>query len=67
MRKSRDIIRLRRWCIRRREEGTPVGEICAAAQIPRRTLYNWLNQYRHSGLEGLEPASRRPHTESWRK
>ena len=62
MRKPRDIIRLRRWCVGRREEGTRVGEIYAAAQIPRRTFYNWLNQYSHSGLEGLEPVSRRPHT-----
>lgn len=61
MKKPRDIIRLRRWCIRRRGEGVPVGEICTAAQIPRRTFYNWWNRYQHCGLEGLEPRSKAPH------
>jgi len=62
MKKPRDVVKLRRWCIRRRGEGVPVNEICIAAQIPRRTFYNWLNLYRQHGLEGLEPRSRRPHT-----
>jgi len=61
MKKPRDIIRLRRWCIRRRGEGVPVGEICTAAQIPRRTFYNWWNRYQHCGLEGLKTRSRAPH------
>ena len=62
MEKTRDILKLRRWCIRKRGEGDSVSEICTAAQIPRRTFYNWLNHYRQDGLEGLEPRSRRPHT-----
>ena len=62
MKKPRDIVKLRRWCIRRRGEGVSANEICTAAQIPRRTFYNWLNSYRQSGLEGLEPKSRRPCT-----
>jgi len=61
MEKPRDVVKLRRWCIRRRGEGVPVSEICTAAQIPRRTFYNWLNHYRQDGLEGLEPRSKRPH------
>jgi len=62
MKKPRDLMKLKRWCIRRRGEGVPVKEICAAAQIPRRTFYNWLNLYRQSGLDGLEPRSKKPHT-----
>ena len=40
----------------------PVNEICTAAQVSRRTFYNWLSRYRQGGLEELEPKSRRPHT-----
>jgi transposase len=61
MKKLRDIVKLRRWCIRKRGEGVPVSEICAAAQVPRRTFYNWWNRYRECGLEGLEARSRKPH------
>ena len=62
MKKPRDITRLRRWCIRRRGEGLAVSEICAAAQLPRRTFYDWWRRYRQHGLDGLQPKSRRPHT-----
>jgi putative transposase len=61
MKKPRDVGKLKRWCIRRRGEGVPVSKICALAQVPRRTFYNWLNQYRNDGLGGLEPRSRAPH------
>jgi transposase InsO family protein len=60
MKKPRDIVKLRQWCIRRSEEGVPVNEICTAAQIPRRTFYNWLNRYRE-GFENLTDKPRRPH------
>jgi len=33
MKKPRDIVKLRRWCIRRRGEGVPVSEICTGAHI----------------------------------
>ena len=62
MQKPRDITRLRHWCIRRRGEGVTVNEICTAAQISRRTFYDWWTRYRKHGLEGLQPKSRRPHT-----
>lgn len=62
MREERDIARLKRWCIRKHGEGESVAEICAAAQIPRRTVYDWLRRYRLHGLEGLQPKSKRPHT-----
>jgi len=62
MKKTRDIVKLRAWCMRRRGEGAPVREICTAAQIPRRTFYNWWNRYRECGLQGLKPRSRAPHT-----
>jgi transposase InsO family protein len=62
MEKTRDVLKLRRWCIRRRGEGVPISEICTSAQIPRRTFYNWWNRYRLHGLEGLEPRPTKPHT-----
>jgi transposase InsO family protein len=62
MRKPRDVVRLRLWCIRKRGEGVPVHEICTNAQIPRRTFYNWRNRYRLGGLEGLNSKPRTPHT-----
>ena len=62
MKKTRDTMKLRSWCIRRRGEGVPVNQICASVQIPRRTFYNWWTRYRQRGLEGLEPQSKRPHT-----
>jgi len=39
--------------MRREGEGESVTEICAAAQIPRRTFYNWRHRYRQGGLERL--------------
>lgn len=62
MRKTRDVVKLRRWCIRRRGEGVPVHEICTSTQIPRRTFYNWWNRYRQHGVEGLDTRPRTPHT-----
>ena len=62
MKKPRDIVRLRSWCIRRRGEGASVTKICAAVQTPRRTFYNWWNRYHQRGLEGLKLQSKRPHT-----
>jgi len=62
MKKPRDIVRLRCWCMRRRGEGVSVSKICAGAQIPRRTFYNWWSRYRRDGQEGLETRSRAPHT-----
>ena len=60
MKKTRDIVRLRRWCMRRRGEGVSVSEICTSARIPRRTFYNWLNRYREGGYENLNDRPRKP-------
>jgi len=62
MERKRDIVRLRRWCIRRRGEGVSVSEICSAAQIPRRTFYNWWSRYCEGGLENLNDRPRKPIT-----
>jgi transposase InsO family protein len=53
MEKTRDILKLRRWCMRRDGEGASVSEICTATQIPRRTFYNWRHRYHEGGLERL--------------
>jgi len=62
MEKTRDILKLRRWCIRKRGEGLRVSEICTATQTPRRTFYNWWDRYQQHGLDGLAPQSKRPQT-----
>jgi len=61
MEKPRDVVKLRRWCIRRHGEGVPVAEICTATQTPRRTFYNWWNRYRLHGLEGLDARPKIPY------
>ena len=62
MDETRDIAKLRRWCIRRHGEGLPVSEICTATQTPRRTFYNWWKRYRQHGLDGLNPQPKKPRT-----
>jgi transposase InsO family protein len=59
---ERDIKRLREWCIRRKNDGWSVKDICSHARIPRRTFYFWWNKYRDGGLPALQPKSRRPKT-----
>ncbi len=54
MKKPRDVVKLRCWCIRRRGEGASVSKICTAAQIPRRTFYDWWSRYRQHGPDGLD-------------
>jgi transposase InsO family protein len=61
MKRTRDVVKLQRWCMRRRGEGASASEICTATQTPRRTFYNWWNRYRLGGLGGLRPRSRAPH------
>ena len=62
MKRMRDIVKLKRWCIRRRGEGVPVSEICALAQIPRRTFYNWWSRYEEGGFDSLIDRPRKPNT-----
>ena len=59
---KRDINRLRRWCIRKRESGWTVREICKHARIHRQTFYLWWNKYQDGGINSLEPRSRKPKT-----
>ncbi len=61
MKKTRDVAKLRRWCIRRRGKGAPVSEMCTAAQIPRRTFYNSWSRYKAGGFENLTDKPRTPY------
>jgi hypothetical protein len=49
MEKTRDTLKLKRWCIRKRGEELSVVEISTATQTPRRTFYNWWNKYQQQG------------------
>ncbi len=42
--------------------GVPVSGICTAAQIPRRTFYNWLSRYENGGFDNLTDKPRKPNT-----
>lgn len=57
---ERDILKLKKWCINKKLQGWKVSNICAHAQIPRRTFYNWLSNYENEGINGLETKSRKP-------
>jgi hypothetical protein len=39
MREGRDIVKMRWWCMRKREQGWSGNEIAAHLQVPRRTIY----------------------------
>src|SRR5689334_13114385 len=42
-------------------KGVNVSALCRERGVSRKTFYKWRARYRAGGLDGLEPASRRPH------
>jgi transposase len=48
--------------MRIRGEGASVSQICSAAQISRRTFFNWLSRYEEDGLKNLTDKRRSPYT-----
>ena len=44
------------------EETKNAGLVCRRCGISRPTLRKWLNRYKENGLDGLQDASKRPHT-----
>lgn len=59
---KRDLFKLKKWCINKKIQGWKTVKICAHAQIPRRTFYNWWNNYQKEGIKGLKLKSRKPKT-----
>jgi transposase InsO family protein len=55
------ILRRRRWIIRRRLDGWKVNEIADALEISEKTVDRWWRLYRKEGWEGLAVKSRVPH------
>lgn len=51
---------MRKWCIRKYQQDMPVTKMCALAQIPRRTFYNWLDKF--NSLHTVENLPKIPHT-----
>ena len=45
MREGKDIVKMRWWCLRKRGQGWSGNEIAAHLQVPRRTVYDWINRY----------------------
>ncbi len=43
------------YCVKQALNGiTPISEICRNRQIPRRTLYRWIDKYKKYGKNGLK-------------
>jgi len=59
--KTKDKLKLHRWCIRRLLQGWPVSNVADHAQTPQRTIYAWWNRFQWNEWVGLTDASRRPH------
>ena len=57
---ERDIEEIRRWCIRKHDQGWSVASISRHAQVPRRTVYSWLEKQRTYG--SVRDRSRAPNT-----
>ena len=48
-------LRKKRYCVKQALFGlTPISEICRNRQVPRRTLYRWIDKYKKYGWNGLE-------------
>jgi transposase InsO family protein len=56
-----DVLRRRRWIVRRKLEGSRSAEIATTLRIDERTVYRWWRVYRKNGWEGLAVKSRKPH------
>ena len=54
MEKTKDKLKLRRWCIRRLVQGWPVSNVADHAQTPQRTVYAWWNRFQWNGWVGLK-------------
>jgi transposase InsO family protein len=53
MREGRDIVKMRWWCMKKREQGWSGNEIAAHLQVPRRTVYDWINKYAECNKEEM--------------
>jgi len=56
-----EVLKRRRWIVRRRLEGKRVDEIAFALRINEKTVDRWWQVYRKQGWEGLTVKSRRKH------
>jgi transposase InsO family protein len=57
-----EVLKRRRWIVRRRLEGRKVDEIASALRICEKTVDRWWRVYRKQGWEGLQVKSRRNHS-----
>lgn len=40
-------------------EGRAVAEVASQIDVSRKTIYNWINAWNHSGYQGLKPGNER--------
>ena len=57
-----NIVKIRRWCIRRKLDEWKVTDICKTIKISRTSFYRYRNKYQKDGFEVLKDKFRRPHT-----
>ena len=55
------VLRRRRWIVRRRLEGCKVKDVADALRISEKTVDRWWRLYRKLGWEGLAVKSRAPY------
>ena len=48
----------RRRAVEAVRAGEPIGVVCRVLKIPRRTLFSWLERYRHGGYDALREGRR---------
>jgi len=57
-----EVLKKRRWIVKRRLEGKKIDEIAFALRINEKTVDRWWHVYRKQGWEGLTIKSRRNHS-----
>ena len=62
MQYDKDLVKIRRRCIKRKLQGWKVTEICKHVYISRMSFYRYWNRYKREGFDRLQDRSKRPHT-----
>lgn len=48
-REGRDVVKMRQFCMRKHDQGWSGNKIAAHLQVPRRTVYYWIDKYDNCG------------------
>ena len=59
LREGKDLVKMRKWCIRKHEEEWSGDRIAAHLGIPRSTAYYWITKYNGCSIEEMKDRPRR--------